>query len=261
MKIAYIGIDLFFEALCSLESCGCEIVEIFSCDTDNKTEFNVKICDFASIRNIPCRLTRITRADIKRLKEKGCKMAVCGGYYFKIPWDTDLPIVNIHPTLLPIGRGPWPMPQIILKGMKKSGVTVHKIAESFDSGDILLQREFEVSPDETLETYMKKACDILPFMMKELTDDFERLYQNAKVQEDAEYWTAPTEKDFTVRENMTAETADKILRAFFGYECIYQGKNESFEIIGGRARMGEMPNDECLPLRDGYIKVKTKKRI
>ena len=261
MKIAYIGIDLFFEALCSLERCGCEIVEVFSCVTDNKTEFNVKIREFAEKRNIPCQMTRITKADIERLKEKGCKMAVCGGYYFKIPWDTDFTIVNIHPTLLPVGRGPWPMPQVILKGMKKSGVTVHKIAESFDSGDILLQREFEVLPDETLETYMKKAEELLPEMMETLVQSFDALWENAKPQEDSPYWSAPLPEDFTVSCDMSAWNADKILRAFFGYECIYQGENETFEIIGGRAEMGESPDDECLPLKDGYIKTETKKRI
>ena len=150
LKIAYIGIDLFFYALQSLVNLGCEVVEIFTCKTDNKTEFNVQICEFAKTNRIPCKMERITKEDILRLKDKGVEFAVCGGYYFRIPWDSELPIVNIHPSLLPVGRGSWPMPQTILKGLKKSGVTVHKIAEGFDEGDILLQREFDV---ESLRTY------------------------------------------------------------------------------------------------------------
>ena len=124
MKIAYIGIDLFYPAIEALESLGCEILEIFTCETDNVTEFNVKITDFADKRNIPCKTSRITRDDIARLLKNGCEMAVCGGYYFKIPADTDLPIVNIHPSLLPVGRGSWPMALSILQGDKKSGVTM-----------------------------------------------------------------------------------------------------------------------------------------
>ena len=261
MKIAYIGIDLFYKALESLGDFGCEIQEIFSCNTDNKTEFNLKIQKFAKEKDIPCQMTRITKEDIKRLKDKGCRMAVCGGYYFKIPWDTDFPIVNIHPTLLPIGRGPWPMPQVILKRMKKSGVTIHKIAEGFDCGDILIQKEFDISNDETHETYMKKVDALLPEMIRELVSDFDILYSSARAQGDADYWNAPTENDFTVREDMTADEADKILRAFLGYECIYDGALDRYEIIGGRAEKGEMPDDECLPLKGGYIKPKTKKRI
>lgn len=40
--------------------------------------------------------------------------------------------VNLHPALLPEGRGPWPMPTAILRG-KSSGVTLHKLAEESDA--------------------------------------------------------------------------------------------------------------------------------
>ncbi len=251
MKIAYIGIDLFFPALESLVNCGCEIVEIFSCKTDNKTEFNLKICEFAEKNNIPCQLTRITSQDIERLKEKDCKAAVCAGYYFKIPADSGLPIVNIHPSLLPQGRGAWPMPQTILKGLEKSGVTVHKIAEGFDTGDILLQREFCVDSMETLVSFMEKVYALIPFMMDELVRDFDDLWENAVPQKDGVYWEAPVREDMTVKADMTAAEADEILRAFLGYECFYEGEGV-FEIIGGRAYKGKC-SENCLPLKDGYI--------
>ncbi len=249
MKIAYIGIDLFFTALESLVENGCEIAEIFTCETDNKTEFNVKICDFARQRGIPCKMTRITAEDIQRLKQKGCKMAVCAGYYFRIPWDAGLPIVNIHPSLLPVGRGAWPMPQTILRGMEKSGVTFHKIAEGFDTGDILLQREFFLVENETLVGFMNKVYALIPQMIKELIDNFDSLWENALPQSGDEYWEAPTREDMTVRADMTVREADLILRAFLGYECYYEDK---FEIIGGRAFEGDCPKN-ALPLMDGYI--------
>ncbi len=257
MKIAYIGIDLFYDALVSLDALGCEITEIFTCKTDNVTEFNVRICEFAERRKIPYQMTRITREDINRLKEKGCEFAVCAGYYFKIPADTDFPIVNIHPSLLPVGRGSWPMPQTILKGMKKSGVTVHKIAEGFDTGDILLQREFELSENESLVSFMEKVYELVPPMMAELVNNFEELWKNALPQNEGDYWEAPTRQDMTVRADMTAEEADFILRAFLGYECIYEDEGkQNFEIIGGRAFEGETDNAETLPLTDGYIEYK-----
>ncbi|MBQ7097325.1 MAG: hypothetical protein IJN96_04535 [Clostridia bacterium] len=249
MKIAYIGIDLFFTALESLVEKGCEIVEIFTCETDNKTEFNVKICDFARQNGIPCQMTRITAEDIQMLKQKGCKMAVCAGYYFKIPWDAGLPIVNIHPSLLPVGRGAWPMPQTILRGMKKSGVTFHKIAEGFDTGDILLQKEFFLDQKETLVGFMEKVYALIPQMIKELTENFDSLWDNALLQDGDEYWEAPTREDMTVGAGMTVGEADLILRAFLGYECYYE---DEFEIIGGRAFEGSGITD-TLPLKDGYI--------
>lgn len=255
MKIAYIGIDLFFDALLNLSELGCEIAEIFTCKTDNVTEFNVKILEFAGTHGIPCKTERITEEDIERLKEKGCDFAVCAGYYFKIPANSDFPIVNIHPSLLPIGRGSWPMPQTILKGMERSGVTIHKIAEGFDTGDILLQREFALEKNETLVTFMEKVYALLPPMMKELTENFEKLFENALPQGEADYWEAPTAEDMTVREDMTVKEADLILRAFLGYECFFEGQSGRYEIIGGRAFEGECEiSTNTLPLQNGYIK-------
>lgn len=259
LKIAYIGIDLFFDALKALVDSGCEIAEIFTCETDNKTEFNIKICEFARENHIPCKMSRITEGDIERLKNKGIKFAVCGGYYFKIPWNTDFPIVNIHPSLLPVGRGAWPMPQTILRGYKKSGVTVHKIAEEFDAGDILLQREFELDAEETHQSFMEKVCALVTPMMRELAENFDELYKTAKPQVLGEYWEAPTPSDFTINENMTVCEADRILKAFLGYECIYKGSRGTFEIVGGRAEKGTPKND--LILKDGYIEAERKTRI
>ena len=259
MKIAYIGIDLFFDALEALVDSGCEVEEIFTCETDNKTEFNLKICEYARKHRIPCKMSRVAESDIERLKNNGVSFAVCGGYYFKIPWNTDLPIVNIHPSLLPVGRGAWPMPQTILRGYEKSGVTIHKITEEFDAGDILLQREFGLDSEETHQSFMRKACELASSMMRELAEDFDGLYETAKPQVLGEYWESPTPEDFTVNESMTVCEADRILRAFLGYECIYEGCSGRFEIIGGRAKKGNPRNE--LILKDGYIETERKTRI
>ncbi len=253
MRIAYIGIDLFYTALEKLYDLGCEVMEIFTCEVDNIYEFNLKICDFAEKHNIPISKKPINYQDIQRLLDSGCDMAICGGYYFKIPHDTNLPIVNIHPSLLPVGRGSWPMAQSILWGHKSSGVTIHKIAEGFDTGDILVQREFQIDADETHKTFMEKANDIIAEMLPELLKNFDDLYKNAKEQGEGEYWKAPTEADFTITPDMTVEQADLILRAFYGYECIYKNKENSRIIIGGRAVLSNALNGREFPLVDGYI--------
>ena len=253
MKIAYIGIDLFYPALEKLYNLGCEIVEIFTCEVDNVCEFNLQIYAFAEKHNIPISKIPICREDIKRLIDKGCDAAICGGYYFKIPHDTSLPIVNIHPSLLPIGRGSWPMAQSILWRHKSSGVTIHKIAEGFDTGDILMQEEFALDNDETHQTFMDKANTKLVQMMPELIENFGSLYANARPQGEGEYWKAPTKEDYTITSDMTVTQADLILRAFYGYECIYKHQKTSCTIIGGRAVLSNHLPDNEFVLSDGYI--------
>ncbi len=256
MKIAYIGIDLFYPALEKLYDLGCEIAEIFTCEVDNICEFNLKICAFAEEHHIPISKTPLNRDNIQRLIEKGCYAAICGGYYFKIPHDTDLPIVNIHPSLLPVGRGSWPMAQSILWQHKSSGVTLHKIAEGFDTGDILMQKEFLLDDDETHQTFMEKANSVLMDMLPELVENFKNLYADAKPQGVGEYWKAPTEADYTVADDMTVGQADLILRAFYGYECIYKNQEVCRTIIGGRAVLSSDLSDKKFPLKDGYITFK-----
>ncbi len=57
--------------------------------------------------------------------------------------------INIHASLLPEYRGAAPIQRCILDGKKKSGVTIMKMDEGLDTGDILLQRETDIGEDET----------------------------------------------------------------------------------------------------------------
>lgn len=57
--------------------------------------------------------------------------------------------LNMHPSLLPRHRGPSPIQTAILCGDEKTGVTIMRLDEGMDTGDILLQREAPILPDDT----------------------------------------------------------------------------------------------------------------
>ena len=57
--------------------------------------------------------------------------------------------INIHASLLPKYRGAAPIQQAILDGEKVTGVTIQQMNTGVDTGDILLQREYVISDDET----------------------------------------------------------------------------------------------------------------
>ncbi len=64
----------------------------------------------------------------------------------------DLPprgCVNVHASLLPRHRGAAPVVWTILAGDATTGVTIMAMNEEMDAGDILLQRETPVRPDNT----------------------------------------------------------------------------------------------------------------
>ena len=64
----------------------------------------------------------------------------------------DLPprgCINVHASLLPRHRGAAPIAWSILAGDTVTGVTIMAMNEEMDAGDILLQRETPIAPDDT----------------------------------------------------------------------------------------------------------------
>ena len=257
MKIAYVGIDLLSGALRYLSQTDNQIMKIFTCKTDNFTEFNTEIIDFAREKGIPCTLNRITLEDVENLIVGGCELIVCAGYYHKLPVSRRIMTVNIHPSLLPHGRGPWPMPYDILDDRKTGGVTLHKVSVGFDEGDIILQRSFPIDGDENLETLMQKVNEEIPGMLEEFLSSPEELYNNAMPQGEGTCLKMPGKEAYTVTEDTNFEQADRILRAFYGYECFYR-KNGQKEVClikaAAKKDLSDLKEDEIsFDLPDGYV--------
>ena len=67
-----------------------------------------------------------------------------------------LGIINIHPSLLPFYRGPVPTAWAILNNETEFGITIHKVDNGIDTGDILLQSIHDIGDDETgYELYLR----------------------------------------------------------------------------------------------------------
>ena len=79
------------------------------------------------------------------------------------------PVVNIHPSLLPLYRGPSPIRTAIYNGDKKSGVCLMQVTSEMDAGDIYECREFDIDINDTNETVENRVSQIsidmlLPFL-------------------------------------------------------------------------------------------------
>lgn len=252
VKIAYLGIDLLKPVLDALLEEGCRVLKLFTCPVDNVTEFNTAVVGAARERGIPCTLKRVTAADLDELAGQGCELLVCAGYYYRAPVTDAFPMVNFHPTPLPVGRGSWPMPRLILEGAELGGVTAHKMAAEFDTGEILLQERFPLAEREDHQTYMEKVYERIPAMVHELAAGLPQVLASARPQGSGEYWPQPTQADWTVTPDMEAVQADLILRAFYGYECVYREGARKTELIGGRVVFGGSKG-RGFPVRGGYI--------
>lgn len=67
---------------------------------------------------------------------------------------------NLHASLLPDYRGAAPINYAVLNGETKSGVTTFFINEKIDEGNILLQAETEILPDDNAGTLHDKLMNI-----------------------------------------------------------------------------------------------------
>lgn len=64
--------------------------------------------------------------------------------------------INLHPSLLPLFKGADAIAQSFRSGMKVGGVTVHRVTQELDSGEILAQGCVPIEEDDTLESFTRK---------------------------------------------------------------------------------------------------------
>lgn len=65
--------------------------------------------------------------------------------------------ICFHPSLLPLHRGPSSINWPIIGGATRTGLTIFYPNDGLDEGDILLQKEVDIGPDDTLGTvYFQK---------------------------------------------------------------------------------------------------------
>ena len=87
----------------------------------------------------------------------------------------DFPIVNLHPSLLPIGRGADPIPWAIIEG-HEVGVTIHKVDEGLDTGNVIAQRIIPTDLGKTAGDIYIVAMEQLLLLLEELLEDWPHSY-------------------------------------------------------------------------------------
>ena len=73
-----------------------------------------------------------------------------------------LACLNLHASLLPRWRGAAPVQAAIAAGDCETGITVMYMDEGLDTGDILLQRNVEILPNDTGGSLHDRLAQIAP---------------------------------------------------------------------------------------------------
>ena len=106
-------------------------------------------------------------------------LIVLAGYMrvIKNPDSFPCPIINVHPSLLPKYKGLHAVEQAMEAGEEVTGCTVHYVNEELDGGEIILQAEVPILPEDTVESLTKaiqrQEYSILPEAIKHVKQRFQ----------------------------------------------------------------------------------------
>ncbi|MBQ4561615.1 MAG: methionyl-tRNA formyltransferase [Clostridia bacterium] len=67
--------------------------------------------------------------------------------------------INVHGSLLPEYRGAAPIQRAIIDGKTKTGITIMKMDDGIDTGDMLTKAEVEIKPEDNFETMHDKLAE------------------------------------------------------------------------------------------------------
>lgn len=146
------------------------VPEVIVCNPDKPAGRNLEIAPpptkvWALEHNIPIlQPEKLDGSFSKELSSFDFSLGIVVAYGKIIPKEiVNLPrlgLINIHPSLLPLYRGPAPIVAPILNGDTETGATIIKIDEEMDHGPILAQGKIALKGDEFIEDLEKTLADL-----------------------------------------------------------------------------------------------------
>jgi methionyl-tRNA formyltransferase len=175
------------------------------------------------------------------------------GYGRIIPqWMIDLPRfgnLNLHASLLPKYRGAAPIQWAIANGESVTGVTTMRIDAGLDTGDILMQREMPIGPEDTAETLGPRLASMGADLMVETLRGLEDGRVRPTPQDHSQATLAPILKKEDGRMDFARSAADLFnrLRGFQpwpGAFTTFKGKTLQVRRAQPAQRATQIPRGE-----------------
>lgn len=201
--------------------------------------------EFAEKNNIPfITADKLGMAVVDKIKTYDLDFLVIVDYGLILPKEVlDIPkyaSLNVHHSLLPKYRGPSPAPSAILAGETISGVTIIRMTEDVDGGDILAQKEYKLAGDETTDSLLTKLNTLGGELVSEVIEN----YLDLKPKEQVGTKVIQTQRlkkadgEIDIKNPPDPKTLDRMIRAFFPWPTVWtklDGKIIKF-LPGGRVQ-------------------------
>lgn len=270
MKIVFIGSVLLSEKI--LEQLIFLKEEVVGVISKNQSAFN---SDFRNISllaqnsNIPSfNTSNINNSEtVDWIKSKIPDIIFCFGWssllksqILNIP---KIGVIGYHPSLLPLNRGRHPLIWAKVLGLNTTGSTFFFMDEGSDTGDILNQKKFEITFEDTANSIYNKMIETTLIQLKEFLPDlktkkFKRIKQNIK----RNYWRKRNHKDGLIDFRMESEAICNLVRGlskpYIGSHCLYKGMEiKIWKIKTGNNMQKNIEPGKIIKIDKKKIEVKT----
>ncbi|MBQ9975228.1 MAG: methionyl-tRNA formyltransferase [Clostridia bacterium] len=161
--------------------------------------------------------------------------------------------IGMHPTLLPKGRGRAAIPWAILKGLDKTGVTLFRLDEGVDTGDIIGQGIIDIEKDTTATILYDKVNGMHTELIRRYWEDIinDRVTLTPQNHAEATEWPGRHPEDGEIFSTMTMDEADKLVRAVtHPYPGAFTVRDGVKTVIWSASFD---KNTGVFPLADGYL--------
>ena len=102
--------------------------------------------------------------DIDEFIRLGASLLIVVAYGLILPHrlltSLSLGAINVHASLLPLYRGAAPIQRALLEGQDTTGVTIMKIADALDAGDVYTYATLKILPTDTSESLFNNLAEL-----------------------------------------------------------------------------------------------------
>jgi methionyl-tRNA formyltransferase len=222
VRFAMTATDRYLGIFQALIERGWHPLKLFTAPVDQRLHHNRSVVDYAARLKIPVQLTRLDEQNLRELSEIGCEVLIVASYSWRIgDWRPHLRYaVNFHPSPLPLGRGPYPLPGAILESLPAWGISCHKLEAEFDSGAVLRSELFPLAADEDHDSLDLKVQLAARRLAYSVATHFEADWNAAVPQSGGNYHSLWTQEERQLDFTHTVAQILRRVRAFGPIETL-----------------------------------------
>ena len=221
MRIVFIGTVRFsLSALEHLVSIGADIVGVCTLKESKINSDHVDLSQASVVHGIPWLYANDINSveTMDWINHKAPDIVFCFGWSKLLKQGlldlAPLGVVGFHPAALPENRGRHPLIWALVLGLKKTGSTFFFMDDGADSGDILSQREIEISDEDDASSLYEKMTQVALDQIEEFVPDlisntFRRQNQDER---SANSWRKRGEADGRIDWRLSAKSIHNLVR-------------------------------------------------